>query len=60
MRGYRFEFCWFILLVLILWFTPSPSAQMLSWADLAWDCDSVMGWCLGLGEDFLQFDVLQN
>jgi hypothetical protein len=54
MRGYRFEFCWFILLVLMLLFTPSPSAQSLSWTDFAWDCDSIMGWCIGIGEDFLE------
>jgi hypothetical protein len=48
MRDYRFECCWFLLLVLIVLFTPSPSwAQALSWADLAFDCDDVMGWCLG-------------
>jgi hypothetical protein len=48
-RDYRFECCWFLILVLIVLFTPSRSwAQSMSWADLAFDCDSVMGWCLGI------------
>jgi hypothetical protein len=49
-RDYRLECCWFVLLVLIVLLTPSSSAQALSWADLAFDCDSVTGWCIGFGD----------
>ncbi len=51
-REYRFEACWLILIVLTLvLFAPSrPSAQGLSWGDLAFDCDSWSGWCGGLDD----------
>ena len=53
-RDYRFECCWLVLLILLVLFTPSPSsAQALSWADLAYDCDSISGWCIGALEQLL-------
>jgi hypothetical protein len=50
-RRYRFECCWFLVLFLILLFDPSSSsAQSLSWADFAFDCDWYSGWCIGMLE----------
>jgi hypothetical protein len=52
LRAYRFELCWLLLLIAIFLLSPSrSSANSFHWIDLAFDCDSVSGWCITIPVD---------
>ncbi len=46
-RGYGFELCWLLLIILIFGSTPVRTAIIaFNWEDIAFDCESSNGWCI--------------